>query len=268
MTIPTADTREVAKGLEGVVAEATALSDVQGQVGRLLYHGYDINDLAEHSTFEETVYLLWYGSLPTRTQLDDFTRRLAAARTLPENVGEEMSRWSREADPMDVLRTSVSLLGLCDDDRDDQSEAARADKALRLTAQMATITAAWNSIRNGRAPTPPRSDLGHAANFLYMLQGREPTPEAARIMDVALILHADHSLNASTFVARSIASTLSDMYSAITGALGALKGPLHGGANEEVMRMLIKLDDVSAVDPYVNRELESHHKIPGFGHRV
>ncbi len=266
MTMPTAV--QVAKGLEGVVAEATRLSDVQGQVGRLLYRGYDINDLANHSTFEETVYLLWYGSLPRRAELDRFQTQLAAARALPSNVLREMQEWSKEADPMDVLRTAVSSLGLCDEERDDRSDTARGNKALRLTAQMATITAAWHSIRSGREPLVPRADLSHAANFLYMLQGREPAPQAARIMDVALILHADHSLNASTFVARAVASTLSDMYSAITAALGALKGPLHGGANEEVMRMLLKLGDVSAVEPFVNAELAAHRKIPGFGHRV
>ncbi len=261
-------TVQVAKGLEGVVAEATVLSDVQGQVGRLLYRGYDINDLANNSTFEETVYLLWYGSLPTRTELKDFTSRLAAARALPQSVLDEMSGWPRQAEPMEVLRTTVSLLGLYNPDRDDKSDTARRESALQLTAQMATITAAWNSIRQGRTPVTPRSDLHHAADFLYMLNGKEPDPEAAQIMDVALILHADHSLNASTFVARSVASTLSDMYSAITAALGALKGPLHGGANEEVMRTLIKLDNVSAVEPFVNSELDAHRKISGFGHRV
>jgi citrate synthase len=237
-------------------------------VGRLLYRGYDINDLAAHSTFEETVYLLWYDSLPTRAQLHNFKNELAAARALPDGVIAAMQNWRHAAEPMSVLQTTVSLLGLYDAERDESSEAARSRAALRLTAQMATITAAWHSIRSGRTPIAPRADLSHGANFLYMLQGKEPTAEAARILDVALILHADHGLNASTFVARSVASTLSDIYSAITAALGALKGPLHGGANEAVMRMLIKLDDVSAVEPFVVGELEQHHKIFGFGHRV
>jgi citrate synthase len=266
MTMPSSNT--VAKGLEGVVAEATRLSDVQGQVGRLLYRGYDINDLASHSTFEETVYLLWEGSLPSRSQLDNFNKQLGAARPLSTGVLNEMQAWPKDAEPMDVLRTAVSALGLYDTKRADESDAARRAKALELTAQMATITAAWESIRRGRAPVPPRADLGHAANFLFMLTGREPDKETARILDIALILHADHSLNASTFVARSIASTLSDMYSAITGALGALKGPLHGGANEQVMRTLIEIGDVGGVESYVESELTNHHRVFGFGHRV
>ncbi len=266
MTMPMTST--VAKGLEGVVAEATHLSDVQGQIGRLLYRGYDINDLAAHSSFEETVYLLWYGSLPTHTQLDAFCRDLTAARPLPAGVLTELKSWPREANVMDVLRTTVSLLGLYDPQSLDASEGARRHKAMLLTAQMATMTAAWEAIRNGREPIAPRSDLGHAANFLYMLQGKEPDAESAHILDVALILHADHSLNASTFVARSVASTLSDMYSAITAAIGALKGPLHGGANEAVMRALLEIGDVNAVEPYVNARLAKKEKIFGFGHRV
>ncbi len=258
----------VAKGLEGVVAEATRLSDVQGQVGRLLYRGYDINDLAAHSTFEETVYLLWYGALPTSSQLQAFTQELASVRTLPAGVLNEMQGWPHTANVMDVLRTTVSLLSMYDPKSGDESAEAQHQKALRLTAQMSTMTAAWNSIRNGRAPVAPRSDLGIAANFLYMLNGTVPDTVPARVLDIALILHADHSLNASTFVARSIASTLSDMYSAITGALGALKGPLHGGANEQVMRTLLEISSVEAVEPYVNDRLAKHQKIFGFGHRV
>ncbi len=266
MTMPPSVT--VAKGLEGVVAEATQLSDVQGQVGRLLYRGYDINDLAAHSTFEETVYLLWYGSLPTRSQLSAFNQQLVSARALPASVLGQFKLWPTTSTPMGVLQAAVSVLGLYDPKRDDDSDAARREMAIKLTAQMATITAAWNSIRNGQEPVAPRSDLSHAANFLYMLTGRELTKEAAHILDVALILHADHSLNASTFVARSVTSTLSDMYSAITAALGALKGPLHGGANEQVMRTLLKIGDVAQVEPYVNSQLEQKKKVMGFGHRV
>ncbi len=266
MTMPPNVT--VAKGLEGVVAEATRLSDVQGQVGRLLYRGYDINDLAAHSTFEETVYLLWFGSLPTRSQLDSFRQALAIARPLPSGVLAQMKQWPADSNPMGVLQATVAVLGLYDPQRNETSGAARRDVAVKLTAQMATISTAWNSIRGGKEPVPPRADLGHAANFLYMLTGQAPTSEAAHILDVALILHADHSLNASTFVARSIASTLSDMYSAITGALGALKGPLHGGANEQVMRTLLKIGDVNQVEPYVRTQLEQKQKVMGFGHRV
>lgn len=257
----------VAKGLEGVVAEATQLSDVQGQAGRLLYRGYDIADLAENSTFEETVYLLRYNALPTQTQLDTFRSQLAAQRALPASVIAQMKMYPRNATPMDILRTVVSLFGVYDTEKGDAIQLAPG-QALRLTAQMATIAAAWNSIRNGHEPVAPRADLNHAANFLYMLMGQEADPRAARIVDIALVLHADHSLNASTFVARSVASTLSDMYSAIVGALGALKGPLHGGANEAVMRTLLKIGSIEGVEPFVEETLAHHGKVMGFGHRV
>lgn len=257
----------VAKGLEGIVAAATKLSDVQGQAGRLLYCGYDIADLAAHSTFEETVYLLWYDALPTQAQLDTFQSKLAAARALPDGVIAQLQTYPHDATPMDILRTVVSLLGVYDHEKGEAVKTAET-QALRLTAQMATIAAAWNSIRNGHAPLAPRADLNHAANFLYMLNGVEPDPRATRILDTALVLHADHSLNASTFVARAIASTLSDMYSAIVGALAALKGPLHGGANEATMRTLLKLGSVEAVEPYVVETLAHKGKIMGFGHRV
>jgi citrate synthase len=261
-------TVKVAKGLEGVVAAATQLSDVQGTEGVLTYRGYNINDLAEHSTFEETVDLLWYGVLPNREQLDKLTRKFVQARTLPDPVLEAMRLFPPPSTPMDVLRTVVSQLGLHDAEGTDNSVSANVRKSIRLTAQMPTIVAAWHNVRQGRAPIAPRSDLSHAANFLYMLEGQEPSRQAARILDIALILHMDHGLNASTFVARSIASTESDMYSAISGALGALKGPLHGGANEAVMRMLIRLGDITQVEPFVKDALANHRKISGFGHRI
>jgi citrate synthase len=261
-------TPQVAKGLEGIVAAATQLSDVQGAVGKLTYRGYDINDLADHSTFEETVDLLWYGTLPTPELLEKLTRKLIAARPLPHEVIEGMELFPKHTTTMEVLRTVVSILGLHDPDGVSNSVSANVRKSIRLTAQMPTITAAWYNISQGRKPIPPRNDLSHAANFLYMLTGKEPTPEEAHILDIALILHMDHGLNASTFVARAIASTESDMYSAISGALGALKGPLHGGANEAVMRMLIKLGDVSRVETFIKEELAAHRKIPGFGHRI
>lgn len=259
---------QVAKGLEGIVAAATQLSDVQGMVGKLTYRGFDINDLADHSTFEETVDLLWYGMLPSRELLEKLTRKFVAARPLPREVLQGMDLFPKQTSTMEVLRTVVSILGLHDPDGVSNSVSANVRKSIRLTAQMPTITAAWHNIRQGRPPIPPRSDLAHAANFLYMLTGKEPTAEAAHILDVALILHMDHGLNASTFVARAIASTESDMYSAISGALGALKGPLHGGANEAVMKMLLNLGDVSKVEPFVEEELAAHRKIPGFGHRI
>ena len=259
---------QVAKGLEGIVAAATQLSDVQGMVGKLTYRGFDINDLADHSTFEETVDLLWYGTLPSHDLLEKLTRKLVAARPLPNEVLGGMELFPKHASTMDVLRTVVSMLGLHDPDGVSNSVSANVRKSIRLTAQMATITAAWYNISQGRKPILPRSDLSHAANFLYMLHGKEPTAEEARILDIALILHMDHSLNASTFVARSIASTESDMYSAVSGALGALKGPLHGGANEAVMKMLLQLGDVSKVEPFIKDALANKRKISGFGHRI
>ncbi len=259
---------QVAKGLEGIVAAATQLSDVQGMVGKLTYRGFDINDLADHSTFEETVDLLWYGTLPSHDLLEKLTRKLVAARPLPNEVLGGMELFPKHASTMDVLRTVVSMLGLHDPDGVSNSVSANVRKSIRLTAQMATITAAWYNISQGRKPILPRSDLSHAANFLYMLHGKEPTAEEAHILDTALILHMDHGLNASTFVARSIASTESDMYSAVSGALGALKGPLHGGANEAVMKMLLQLGDVSKVEPFIKDALANKRKIPGFGHRI
>jgi citrate synthase len=261
------ETVTVAKGLEGVVAEATQLSDVQGQVGRLLYRGYDIVDLAEHSTFEETVYLLWYAALPTQVQLDHFRLALAAERALPAGVIAQMKTFPPDATPMDILRTVVSLLGVYAAEKGDAAQAAP-QQALRLTAQMATIAAAWNAMRHQQEPIAPRADLNHAANFLYMLTGKEPDARAARVLDTALVLHADHSLNASTFVARSIASTRSDMYSAIVGAIAALKGPLHGGANEAVMRTLRQIGSVEGVEPFVQETFARQGKVMGFGHRV
>lgn len=266
-TAPTAPVK-VAKGLEGIVAAATQLSDVRGTEGILTYRGYNINDLADNSTFEETIDLLWYGVLPNRELLAKLIRKLVAARPLPAEVLGAMKLFPTKSTPMDVLRTVVSQLGLHDVDETDNSVSANVRKSIRLTAQMPTIVAAWHNIHQGREPVAPRTDLSHAANFLYMLDGKEPTPQAARILDIALILHMDHGLNASTFVARSIASTESDMYSAISGALGALKGPLHGGANEAVMRMLLQLGDVSKVEPFVMDALNNHRKVPGFGHRI
>jgi citrate synthase len=268
MSVAPDTTVKIAKGLEGIVAAATQLSDVQGTEGVLTYRGYDINDLATKSTFEETVDLLWYGVLPSRELLEKLTRKFAAARPLPDSVLGAMRLFPRKATPMDVLRTVVSQLGLYDPDETDNSVSANVRKSIRLTAQMPTIVAAWHNLSKGREPIPPRSDLSHAANFLYMLEGKEPTRESARILDIALILHMDHGLNASTFVARSIASTESDMYSAISGALGALKGPLHGGANEAVMRMLLNIGDISGVEPFVKDALGNHRKISGFGHRI
>ena len=267
-SIPPEISAKVVRGLEGVVAAATQLSDVRGNEGKLVYRGFDINDLADNSTFEESIDLLWYGSLPTRDLLEKLKKKLAAARPLPHEVLEGMELYPKHASPMDVLRSVVSVLGLDDPDAASNSVSTNVRKSIRLTAQIPTIIAAWHNISKGRKPIPPRFDLTHAANFLYMLDGKEPTPEAARVLDIALILHMDHGLNASTFVARSIASTESDMYSAVSGAIGALKGPLHGGANEAVMKMLIQLGDISKVEVYVTNTLATKGKISGFGHRI
>jgi citrate synthase len=256
------------KGLEGIVAGATALSLIEGQEGRLSYRGYDINDLAAHSTFEEVCYLLWYGELPSREQLQELKSKLAAERAVPAQVLDILRLMPRDATPMDVLRTSVSLLGVFDPDAREMAQEANLRKAIRLTAQLPTVIAAYDRIRNGKEILQPQADLGHAANFLYLLCGERVPEESARVLDVALVLHADHSFNASTFAARVTAGTLADMHSAITSAIGALKGPLHGGANEQVMRTLLKLNDIDKVRPFVEDALTNKRKIMGFGHRV
>ncbi len=259
---------QVQSGLEGVVASASAICFVDGQEGRLLYQGYDIHDLAEHSTFEEVVYLLWHGTLPARAQLDAFHRELSAARALPAAVQGLLSGLPRTADPMDILRTVVSALGLYDPDLGDRSRPSDLRKAARLVAQFPTIVAAYHRIRQRRAPLAPRPDASHAANFLWMLFGTEPDPEYVRAIDVVLVLHADHELNASTFAARVTAATLSDIYAAVTAAISALKGPLHGGANAAVMDLLAEIGDLQRVEPVIREKLAKKEKIPGFGHRV
>lgn len=258
-----------AAGLEGVVVAESEISYVDGQAGKLIYRGYAIEDLAEHSTFEETTALLLDGELPGRKQLDDFIARLAAERALDERVLDLIRAYPSEAEPMAVLRTAVSSLGLVDPDAGDNSPEATRRKALRLIAQFPTIVAAFDRLRNGEEPVPPREDLSHAANFLYMLSGSVPDRDDAHVLDVCLILHAEHGMNASTFSARVTAATLSDLHSAITSATGTLKGPLHGGANQEVMKMLLEVDE-RGVEPveYVREKLSRKEKVMGFGHRV
>jgi citrate synthase len=258
-----------AAGLEGVVVAESEISYVDGQAGKLIYRGYTIEDLAEHSTFEETTALLLDGELPGRKQLDDFTARLAAERALDERVLDLIRAYPSEAEPMAVLRTAVSSLGLVDSDAGDNSPEATRRKALRLIAQFPTIVAAFDRLRNGEEAIPPREDLSHAANFLYMLSGSVPDRDDAHVLDVCLILHAEHGMNASTFSARVTAATLSDLHSAITSATGTLKGPLHGGANQEVMKMLLEVDE-RGVEPveYVREKLSRKEKVMGFGHRV
>ncbi len=258
-----------AKGLEGVVATVSSICYIDGDRGILAYRGIDIHDLAENSTFEEVCYLLWYGKLPTRRELEELRGALAEARKLDPAILTLLRQFPRTALPMDVLRTAVSALGMYDPDFRLNDQAANLRKSIRLTSQIAMIVAAYDRIRKGRPVAEPDRNLSHAANFLLMLNGEPPSKTAERALDVALILHADHELNASTFAARVTAATLSDMHSAITSGIGALKGPLHGGANEAVFRMLEEIDRTGA-DPveYVRNLLAQKKKISGFGHRV
>jgi citrate synthase len=256
------------EGLEGVVAATSRICFVDGIEGRLLYQGYDIHDLAARSSFEEVAFLLWHGDLPTQSQLDTLNRDLIAARALPAQVESLIRELPKQSLPMDVLRTAVSALGIYDPDSQDNSQPANVRKAVRLTAQTATIVAAIERLRSGKPPIAPNPALGHAANFLYMVWGRKPDETSVRTMDIALILHADHEFNASTFSARVTAATLTDMHSAITSAIGTLKGPLHGGANEAVMKLLLQIDEPSRAVPTIKGMLAAKKKVPGFGHRV
>jgi len=257
------------RGLEGVVATTSKICYIDGEQGVLAYRGIDIHELAEHSTFEETCYLLWNGALPTRDQLKELKQRLASERKLDPAVIEMLGAVPKDAAPMDVLRTAVSALGLYDPDEKRNDHQANVTKSIRLTSQIAMIVAAYDRLRRSKAVVPPDPRLSHAANLLLMLNGEPPTETAERAFDIALILHADHELNASTFAARVTAATLSDMHSAITSAIGALKGPLHGGANEAVFHLLEEIDARRA-DPveYVRGMLAEKKKISGFGHRV
>jgi citrate synthase len=257
------------KGLEGVVAANSGVCWIDGDAGVLSYRGIDIHELAEHSTFEETTYLLWNGILPNELALRWFSSQLTLARTLDQRIIDLMRTFPSDASPMEALRTAVSALSFYDADESDNSHDANVRKAFKLTAQVAMLVAIYDRIRKGRRIVPPDRSLGHSANFLWMLTGKRPSETAIKTMDMAMVLHADHELNASTFAARVIAATLSDMHSAVTGAIGALKGPLHGGANEGVMRLLIAIDKEGA-DPveYVKNTLAARKKISGFGHRV
>lgn len=261
-------TSSFSAGLEDVVAAESEICFIDGKEGRLVYRGYDIHDLVKHSTFEEVVYLLWHGKLPAAAELEALTSQLRENRDLPEPVLAAMRGMPRESAPMDVLRTAVSMLSLYDPDSGDNSREANVRKAIRLVAQLPTIVAAWEHFRKGEEPVRPRRDLSMAGNFLYMLFGREPGPQYEKAFDVALILHADHELNASTFSARVTAATLSDLYSAITSAIGTLKGPLHGGANEQVMKMLLEIGEIGRAEEWIKEALNQKRKIMGFGHRV
>jgi citrate synthase len=255
-------------GLEDVVAANSAICDIIGPQGKLTYRGIDIHDLARHSSFEETTYLLWFGALPTGPALHEFRAELASHRALPQPVVTLMQDFPRTATPMDALRTALSALAFYDPQAHDSSRDANIAKAMRVTAQTATIVAAYEQIRRGRRPIGADPAGSHAENFLRMLFGGEPDPLFVRAMDLALVLHADHELNASTFAARVTAATLADMYSAIVSAIGALAGPLHGGANEQVMKMLQKIGEPTRVEAFITERLQAHQKISGFGHRV
>jgi citrate synthase len=256
------------EGLEGVVAGTSAICLVDGVHGQLLYRGYDAIELSERSTFEEVAFLLWHGDLPARAALERLKADLHAAGTLPPAVLDLLKGLPGTAQPMAVLRTATSALGHVDPDAAANTPDANVRKAVRLTAQVPAVVAAFHRLRSGVAPLAPRAGLGHAANFLYMLHGTPPDPETARALEVVLILHADHEFNASTFAARVTAATLSDLHSAITSAVGTLKGPLHGGANEDVMRLLEGMGTPDRVEPVVLEMLAGKKKVPGFGHRV
>ena len=257
------------KGLEGIVATNSAICYIDGDRGVLAYRGIDIHELADHSTFEETCYLLWFGRLPNAGELSEFRGRLAEARYLDPAIIDLLRAAPRHALPMDVLRTAVSALAFYDPENTKNDHDANIDKAIRLTSQIAMIVTCYDRIRKGKNLVEADRSLSHSANVLLQLNGVNPSATAERALDIALILHADHELNASTFAARVVAATLSDMHSAITAAIGALKGPLHGGANEAVFRILETVDKEKA-DPvaYVRNMLAQKKKIPGFGHRV
>ena len=257
-------------GLEDVVAASSAICYLDGDRGVLAYYGYDIHDLARGASFEEVCYLLWHGRLPNRAELGDLQSQLAAERPLPEAVLRLMKQLPA-SDGMDMLRTLTSALGQYDPEVNDNSPQANYRKAVRLTARIASLVATYGRMKNGGGPIDPDPALGHAANFLYMLTGNRPPALSARAFDIALVLHADHELNASTFVARVAAATLTDLYSAVVGAIGALKGPLHGGANADVMRLLIEVGPEASperIDEAIRGKLARKVKIPGFGHRV
>jgi citrate synthase len=257
-------------GLEDVVATSSAICYLDGERGVLAYCGYDIHDLAQSATFEEVCFLLWHRRLPSRAELGDLQSQLAAGRALPEPIIRLM-RSLPPVDGMDALRTITSALAHYDSDLEDASPQAQYRKAVRLTAQVGTIVATWGRLQNGGGPLAPDPAMSHAASFLYLLRGERPNATAIRALDVALILHADHELNASTFAGRVAAATLTDIYSAIVAAIGTLKGPLHGGANAEVMKLLLELGQTATgerVDEVIRGKLGRKEKIPGFGHRV
>jgi len=258
---------EVQRGLKGVYFDRSRVCYIDGRAGELRYRGYSIHELAEYSSFEESCYLLLKGKLPTRGELESFTEQLKTARTLPAQIFDVI-RTIKNAHPMDVLRTAVSALSAFDSETADKSPEATLRKGIRLTSQVPMIVAAHEHIRNGREPVAPNAKLGQAANFLYMLKGKEPSTDAARLMDMDLVLHAEHGSNASSFAARVVAGTDADLHGAITAAIAALSGPAHGGAAENVMRMAQEIGDASKAGEYVRAKRLNKEPVMGFGHRV
>lgn len=257
-----------AEGLRGVVAAQSAIGDVNGEEGILIYQGYDIHDLAEHSTFEEVVFLLWNGRLPKADELAALKAEIRANYEVPAEVITMMKQFPKTADPMDVLRTTVSSLDFYDDNGHGTDREHAVKAAMKLTGQIGTLAAAWDRIRNGKDVVAPDHSLGIAENFLYMLRGERADADEAHLFDVCLILHADHELNASTFTTRVVSGTLAGMYGAVTAGIAALAGPLHGGANTNVMKMLIEIGELDKVDGWLDKALEEKRKIMGIGHAV
>src|ERR671922_1074115 len=255
-------------GLRNIEVADTRICSIDGENGKLIYRGYDILDLVNHSTYEETAYLLLFGELPTTDQLKDFNRRLIEARGIPEPLIKNLRNRPKRAQPMDILQSCVSELADYDLNIDDTSKDAHIRRAVTLIAKIPSIVSAWNRIRSGQHVVDPFEKGSHAANFLYMLRGVEPSAEEAKVMDISLILHAEHSFNASTFAAREIASTRAHMYACIGGAIGALSGELHGGANIQVMRMLLEIAEISNVEKWVEARLQQGGRIMGMGHAV
>jgi len=259
------DTKNI--GLRGIEVADTRISNIDGEKGKLIYRGYDILDLTKNSSFEETAYLLLYDELPTKGQLQEFKTKLVEARFVPKQMQANMGNWRKDADPMDMLQAFVSALAGYYDEEFSTKESS-IDKAINLISKTATIVASWHRIRNGLPVIDPDPSLDHAGNFLYMMFGEKPDPEIEKIFDVCLILHADHTFNASTFTARQVASTRAHIYSAASAAIGALSGELHGGANYEVMKMLLEIEDIKKVEPWIKEKMESGERLMGMGHAV
>ena len=254
-------------GLRNIEVADTRISHIDGDRGKLIYRGYDILDLTKKSTFEETAYLLLHDDLPTPRQFDEFKQKLLAARAIPSRIQENMGNWRKDADPMDMLQAFVAALsGYYDEEFKDKN--ASYDRAINLIAKVPTIVASWDRIRNNKEIINPNPDLNHASNFLYMLTGEKPDSDTEKIFDICLILHADHTFNASTFAARQVASTRAHMFSAASAAIGALSGELHGGANYEVMKMLLDIGQIENVEPWIKEHIDNGNRIMGMGHAV